>query len=84
MWKEVVHEKLRPSTDLLIGDPEVKPSKAFITKISDRIDILERLSRFSSWTTLLKVVARIKRLASKPKCLTDVVTAKERGVLLKW
>ncbi|KAK0152254.1 hypothetical protein N1851_006383 [Merluccius polli] len=56
----------------------VKAVQVFTSSTSKCTDMLDRLSRFSSWTTLLKVVARIKRLASKQKCLTDIVTVKER------
>ena len=80
LWKEEVHEEPGPSIDLLVGDPEVKVVRAFATRSSGSTDLLDRLAKFSSWTTLLKVVARIKRLASKHKQKrpTDVVTVKER------
>lgn len=77
LWKERVPEGPTPSINILVGDPEVKTCKTFATKVSDHTDILNRLSRFSSWTTLVKVVARIKRLASRPKCLAKVVTVTE-------
>ncbi len=41
-------------------------------------DILSRLERFTTWTTLVKVVARIKRLGSNVKCV-DLVSAAERN-----
>lgn len=78
LWKERVPGGPTPSIEILVGDPKVKTSKTFATRITDYADILNRLSRFSSWTTLVKVVARIKRLASRPKCLAKVVTVTER------
>lgn len=77
LWKEEVYEESIPTIDLLVGDPEVKAVKVFVTRGNDYAKTLDRLSRFSSWTTLLKVVARIKRLGSKRKS-PDVVTSKER------
>lgn len=63
-------------TELLVGDPEVKTIQVLATEVSNSNDILSRLSRFSSWTMLLKVVARIKRLRSKQKH-SDHVTVEE-------
>lgn len=56
----------------------MKAVQVFTSTTSKCTDMLDRLSRFSSWTTLLKVMARIKRLASRQKCLTDIVTVQER------
>lgn len=77
LWKEEVYEEFIPTIDLLVGDPEVKAAKVLFTRSNDCAEMLDHLSRFSSWTTLFKVVARIKRLGSKKKSL-DAVTAKER------
>lgn len=68
----------KPSTELLAGDPEVKSIQVFATQVSDWNDVLSRLSRFSTWTTLVKVVARIKRLGSKLKHHGEIVTVEER------
>lgn len=54
--------------ELLGGDLEVK---VFTTQVSDYIQIINRMSKFSSWTTLLKVEAIIKRLRSGQKCFSD-------------
>ncbi|XDV46694.1 hypothetical protein PO909_014534 [Leuciscus waleckii] len=78
LWKEEVHPEPTSSLDLLVGDPEVKTIQAFAIRVTDCTNMLDRLFRLSSWTTLLKVVARIKRLVSGRKCQTDVVTVKER------
>ncbi|XP_014881703.1 uncharacterized protein LOC106942873 [Poecilia latipinna] len=39
--------------------------QVLVTEVKSSNDILERLNRFSSWTTLLRVISRIKRLGSK-------------------
>lgn len=51
------------STELLVGDPEVRAVQVNVatTNTSDPNNILSSLSQFSSWLRLLKVVARIKR-----------------------
>ncbi len=71
---------LTPSAplELLVGDPEVKTIQVFATEVKNCNDILRRLSQFSSWTTILKVVARIKRLGSKQKQHSEYVTVRER------
>lgn len=71
---------LTPSapSELLVGDPEVKTIQVFATEVKNCNDILRRLSQFSSWTTIIKVVARIKRLGSKQKQHSEYVTVKER------
>lgn len=74
---EEVCEESIPATDLMVGDPEVKTVKVFVTRSNDCAETLDRLSRFSFWTTLLKVIAKIKRLGSKGKS-PDVVNSKER------
>lgn len=73
-----MHPTPKPSTELLASDPEVKSIQVFATQVSDWNDILSRLSRFSTWTMLFKVVARIKRLGSKLKYRVETVTVEER------
>ncbi|KAG1968718.1 nek6 [Pimephales promelas] len=78
LWEQEVLPTPRPSTELLTGDPEVKSIQVFATHVSDWNDILSRLNRFSTWTMLVKVVARIKRLGSKLKYHGETVTVDER------
>ncbi|XP_026101642.1 uncharacterized protein LOC113072978 [Carassius auratus] len=70
---------LSPSapSELLVGDPEVKTIQVFATEVKNYNDILSRLCQFSSWTKILKVVARIKRLGSKQRQHSEYVTVKE-------
>ncbi|KAL6479012.1 hypothetical protein MHYP_G00124450 [Metynnis hypsauchen] len=83
LWEQEVHVTSNPSTELLVGDPEVKSIQVFATKKNDCIDILNRLRRFSSWTMLLKVVARIKRLGSKQENCKDFVAIEDRERVVK-
>lgn len=77
LWAREVHLTPSASSELLVGDPEVKMIQALATETSDWHDILERLSQFCSWTTLVKVVARIKRLTTKQKQHSEHVTVEE-------
>ncbi len=79
LWQPEVLLKPSPPTELLIGDPEVKSTQVFTTKVNECEDILSRLKRFSNWTTLIKVVARINRWRSKRQHPGDLVTVKERN-----
>ncbi|GAA6082861.1 uncharacterized protein LOC119223490, partial [Tachysurus ichikawai] len=56
----------------------LKTIQVLATEAEDYNDILRHPSQFSSWTTILKVVSRIKRLGSKPKQHHEYVTVKER------
>ncbi|KAK0138995.1 hypothetical protein N1851_024471 [Merluccius polli] len=79
LWEQEVLLPLKPSTGLLVGDPEVKVAQIFATQVSETNDILCRLNRFSSWTKLVKVVARIKRVGSKETPPhADCVSVEER------
>lgn len=45
LWKEEVYLDPCPSTDLLVGDPEVKVVQSFTSRVSECTHILDRLSR---------------------------------------
>ncbi|XP_047246221.1 uncharacterized protein LOC124883254 [Girardinichthys multiradiatus] len=77
LWEQEISYSATPSAELLVGDPEVKSVKILTTQTSEQDIILSRFERFSSWSMLLKVVARIKRLTKKTK-YGNVVTADER------
>ncbi|XP_054600468.2 uncharacterized protein [Nothobranchius furzeri] len=78
LWERELHLMPSTSTDLLVGDPEVKTIQVLAAETNNCNDILRRLSQFSSWTTLVKVVARIKRLRSKQTQRSEHVTVEER------
>ncbi|KAL6475780.1 hypothetical protein MHYP_G00168200 [Metynnis hypsauchen] len=78
LWERELQITPRSPADLLVGDPEVKTIQVLATETNNCNDILKRLSRFSSWTTLVKVVARIERLGSKQKQHSEHVTVEER------
>ncbi|XP_072769709.1 uncharacterized protein [Nerophis lumbriciformis] len=77
LWESELHLTPSTPTDLLVGDPEVKTIQVLATKANNCDDILRRLSQFSSWTRLVKVVARIKRLGCKQNQHSEHVTVEE-------
>lgn len=78
LWEQEMCPSPNPSTCLLVGDPEVKSVHAFATQVRESNDVLNCLNRFSTWTTLVKVVSRMKRLGSRAKVYGDLVTVEER------
>lgn len=78
LWEHDISYAPSPSAVLLVGDPEVKAVKALTTQTSEQDNILSRLSRVSSWSMLLKVVARIKGLRSSKAQYGNFVTVDER------
>lgn len=77
LWEREVLPTLKHSAELCVGDPEIKMAQVCAVQASEQMDILYLLDRFSTWTTLFKVVARIKRLGSKVKT-SNTVTAEKR------
>ncbi|XP_041845165.1 uncharacterized protein LOC121642470 [Melanotaenia boesemani] len=78
LWESEVPSFPSSSTELLVGDPEVRPLATHATQVSDQGDVLSHLNRFSSWSLLVRVIARIKRLGSNTHFSSDLVTAEER------
>ncbi|KAK7909491.1 hypothetical protein WMY93_014175 [Mugilogobius chulae] len=77
LWERELHLTSSTPAELLVGDPEVKTIQVLATETNNCNDILNRLSQFSSWSALVKVVARIKRLGSKQKQKSEHVTVEE-------
>ncbi|KAK9513134.1 hypothetical protein VZT92_026696 [Zoarces viviparus] len=76
LWqKEVVTN--HGTTELLVGDPEVKAIQVLKTEAAWQVDFQERLSRFSKWTTAVNVIARIQRLAKRTR-KTEPLSVEER------
>ena len=64
LWKsELILEEMQPK--LQVGDPEVK-ALICVTKTKEaRNSLVDRLNRFSSWSLMVRVVARLKRLLNR-------------------
>lgn len=80
MWEPDIPFTHNNAAEILVGDPEVKSFTVLTTHAmtTTNNDILNRLTRFSSWSMLLKVIARIKRLRSKQTQNANLVTVEER------
>lgn len=69
LWKREIKRKFKSCPHLLVGDPEVKAVQTLVTTTT--AGFLERFTGFSSWSTLIKVISRIKRLGHKTKCYSN-------------
>lgn len=76
LWEREIILTPSPSSELLVGDPEVRSAQAFTTQIEEQQNVLSWLNRFSTWTRLVKIVARIRRLKTRER--GDLVTVEER------
>ena len=76
LWeREVVTNQ--GTSELLVGDPEVKATQVLKTEAIRQVHFQERLARFSKWTTAVNVIARIQRLAKRIKT-TEPLNVEER------
>ena len=55
------------TSEMLVGDPEVKITQVLKTESVRQFDIQGHLSRFPRWTIAFNVIARIQRLAKRIK-----------------
>lgn len=53
--------------ELIIGDPEVRNALALSTRTTERVSLVDCLSKLSSWSLATRAVARILRRISKNK-----------------
>ncbi|KAK7933319.1 hypothetical protein WMY93_004215 [Mugilogobius chulae] len=78
LWEPQILFPSNVTAELLVGDPEVKTVRTLATHADRKSDILSRFTKFSSRSTLLKVIARIKRLKSNAKQHPNLITVEER------
>lgn len=76
LWEREVVVKQSPP-ELLVGDPEVKNVQVLKTDVKMHGDFLQQLSRFSKWTTVVNIIARIQRLVKKVK-MSEPLGVEER------
>ncbi|KAL0153126.1 hypothetical protein M9458_051582, partial [Cirrhinus mrigala] len=76
LWKKEIDAK-RGILELSVGDPEVKAVQVLKTEAVMQVDFQQQLSRFSKWTTVVNVIARIQRLAKKVK-ISEPLSVEER------
>ncbi|KAM7424138.1 hypothetical protein PAMA_000472 [Pampus argenteus] len=76
LWeKEIATNQV--TTELLVGDPEVKITQALKTEATRQFDIQGHLLRFSRWPIAVRVIGRILRLAKRIKT-TEPVNVEDR------
>lgn len=51
--------KNQVTSELLVGDPELRSTQVLKAEFAMQFDIHRYLSRFSTWTTVVNVIARI-------------------------
>ncbi|XP_037394566.1 uncharacterized protein LOC119263501 [Pygocentrus nattereri] len=76
LWEREI-AKNQVTSELLVGDPEVRVTQVLKTEATRQFDIQNHLSRFSKWTTAVNVIARIQRLAKRIKT-TEPLNVEER------
>lgn len=64
LWEREIATK-QATSDLLVGDPEVRTTQVLKVDVARQFDIQKHLLRFSRWTTAVNVIARIQRLAKR-------------------
>lgn len=85
LWEaEVTTEEI--TTELILGDPEIKRAQALNTIAKEQVGIASRLSNFSSWSRATQAVARILRRINKDKSRnisTVLEREKAKSVIIK-
>ena len=67
LWEENIDLFTEVSSELSVGDPEVKVARVLNTVSIAQSALTDRLSNFSSWSSATKAVARILRWIKKDK-----------------
>lgn len=65
LWERDITPK--PTSELLVGHPEVRTTQVLQTNAVKEEHFLDRLKRFSKWHTTVNVVARIQQLGKRVK-----------------
>ena len=69
LWREELPSRDVKVGDTAVEDPEVRKTIVHKT-VATEISLLDRFLKFSSWTTLVKAIARLKRRVKELKGLT--------------
>ncbi len=67
LWEKEMPIPVEPVPDLLLGDPEVKTFCTLNTNCTESFNLVDRLSKFSSWSNAIRAVARLLRRVNKDK-----------------
>lgn len=77
LWEKEIPPATDVSTEIQIGDPEVKRIQTLNTQTREQLSLSDRLSKFSSWSKATQAVARLIRRVRHDKS-TDHCTVQER------
>ncbi len=79
LWNKEIKLATDEAPELTVGDPEVRSVLALSTKTTECASLVDRLSKFSSWSLATRAVARILRRISKNRSngLTTVTEREE-------
>ncbi|KAJ8012428.1 hypothetical protein DPEC_G00042670 [Dallia pectoralis] len=77
LWEQEIRLATDDEPELTVGDPEVRSVRALSTKTKEHVSLIDRLSKFSSWSLATRAVARILRRISK-NCSNSLTTVTER------
>ncbi|KAL7841403.1 hypothetical protein SRHO_G00250940 [Serrasalmus rhombeus] len=61
LWERELETPSEVVQDLSVGDPEVRKAQTLQTKTSEQSGLIDRLSKFSSWSRAIQAVARLLR-----------------------
>ena len=77
LWEKEIPCSEEEIPNIQIGDPEVKATVRAAT-VKESFSLIDRVSRFSSWTKAVGVVSYLKRPFKKNKPKTVATTVAER------
>ncbi|XP_053733153.1 uncharacterized protein LOC128765925 isoform X1 [Synchiropus splendidus] len=77
LWQRELPPEIEFIPDVQIGDPEVKGVQPLNVQCTEQTNLLEKLSKFSSWSKVTQAIARLIRRA-KGDTSTDLSTVQER------
>ncbi|KAL6490035.1 hypothetical protein MHYP_G00003800 [Metynnis hypsauchen] len=61
LWEKEIETPSEVIQDLSVGDPEVRKAQTLQTKTTEQSGLIDRLSKFSSWSRAIQAVARLLR-----------------------
>ena len=67
LWDKEMKLPTDDSPELTVGDPEVRSASALTTRTTERVSLVDRLSKLSCWSLATRGVARILRRIRKSK-----------------
>ncbi|XP_078020591.1 uncharacterized protein LOC144459801 [Epinephelus lanceolatus] len=67
LWHNEIKLPADETPELTVGDPEVRSPFTLTTRTTERVGLVDRLSKFSSWSLAIRAVARMLRRIRKEK-----------------